>query len=322
MLIVEGEKTAEAAKKMFKKENIVCITWASDAGAVSKNNWSPLYDRKVIIWPDNDQAGYKAAEELCSVLRKAGVKSLEVVDKNILSKELPEKWDLADPLAAGKDKQFIRDTLLRAHEKMVNVDHFILSIESKNMALTLIENIQVKDILCHVENRLRPLLEQKEMNSMEIKNQIIGEAQKMYLNRTEVEKKLLENGTSGDLCKRLAYHSMIFQAHTGKPTAQCTLDEMKLSMVNLCKMQDQLDVDAIKADIPKEVIQQAFEKKLSESFLSNLYIQKKSIVADFSAIKNDVLEKASNNSKNMGIQNVDKQILPKERIQTIERDFI
>ena len=156
MLIVEGEKTAEAAKKMFEKDNIVCITWASGAGAVSKNDWSPLYERKVIIWPDNDQAGYKASEELCSVLRQVGVKSLEVVDKNILSKELPEKWDLADPLPAGKDKQFIRDTLLRAHEKMVNFDHFLLSIESRNKALTPIEKIQAKDVLCHVEGRLRP----------------------------------------------------------------------------------------------------------------------------------------------------------------------
>ncbi len=132
VLIVEGEKTADAAKKMFVDENIVCVTWSGGSSAVSKTDWSPLFNRKVIIWPDNDPPGYQASDEICAILRHVGVKSIEVVDKTILKKELPEKWDLADPLPKGKESNFIRDMLIRAQEKSVNFDQFLLSIEAKN----------------------------------------------------------------------------------------------------------------------------------------------------------------------------------------------
>ena len=86
VLIVEGEKTADAATKLFSSQNIVTVTFSGGAGAVSKTAWQHLINRDIVIWPDNDKAGFKASNELVLQLRKQGVNSLKVVDPIILRK--------------------------------------------------------------------------------------------------------------------------------------------------------------------------------------------------------------------------------------------
>ncbi|MBL4679481.1 MAG: hypothetical protein JKY88_02010, partial [Pseudomonadales bacterium] len=79
ILIVEGEKTADAAKEIFKDH--IVLTWPGGSGGVSKANWSPVIDYikqakeldpknvpTITIWPDHDQAGLKAAERVALVL--------------------------------------------------------------------------------------------------------------------------------------------------------------------------------------------------------------------------------------------------------------
>ena len=98
VLIVEGEKAADAAQKLLPGHAV--LSWPGGAGAVNKANWSPLIGREVIIWPDNDQAGLKAADKIATALGQLnqlqGAQSqVKIVD---LPKDLPEKWDLADKL--------------------------------------------------------------------------------------------------------------------------------------------------------------------------------------------------------------------------------
>lgn len=78
---MEGEKTADAASKMFPKEKMICLTWSGGAGAVSKSDWQPLFMREVIVWPDNDKAGYEASDAICSELRRVGIRSLHEVQR-------------------------------------------------------------------------------------------------------------------------------------------------------------------------------------------------------------------------------------------------
>ena len=78
-MIVEGEKTADAANRLINKVGMICLTWLGGASATGRTDWSVLNDREVIIWPDNDQPGFKAANQICSELRKIGVKSLELL---------------------------------------------------------------------------------------------------------------------------------------------------------------------------------------------------------------------------------------------------
>lgn len=103
VLLVEGEKTADAAQELFP--DYVCMTWSGGSGAASLTNFDPIADRTVIIWPDNDHPGLKVALDLigCLDANKANFANLE--DKDNLAPErriilppenLPPKWDLAD----------------------------------------------------------------------------------------------------------------------------------------------------------------------------------------------------------------------------------
>lgn len=118
ILIVEGEKAADAASK-FLGDEFVCVTWMGGSGAVSKTDWSPLKGRSVFIWPDNDKAGFKAAESLCRELNNVGVSSVKQVREEDLSKKFPEKWDLADPIPEGKN---VRSLILLGENKTTQID--------------------------------------------------------------------------------------------------------------------------------------------------------------------------------------------------------
>ena len=93
ILIVEGEKSAEAAEKLFP--DFICMTWQGGANAVNMTDWSPLENREVVICPDNDEAGVKAALQIANILDANYANKAKIV---CLPKVLPAKWDVADPI--------------------------------------------------------------------------------------------------------------------------------------------------------------------------------------------------------------------------------
>lgn len=98
VLLVEGEKTADAAQTLFP--DFVPVTWMNGAQSTGAVDLAPLKERDVVIWPDNDAAGRSAAVRLKTSLEKVGVRSARIVD---LPSGLPEGWDLADELPPGID---------------------------------------------------------------------------------------------------------------------------------------------------------------------------------------------------------------------------
>ncbi len=185
VLVVEGEKTADAASKMFPPEKMICITWSGGASAVNKTDWRPLFMRDVIIWPDNDKAGFEASETLCKELRKIGVKSLHEVDKSILAKELPPKWDLADPLPQDKPTSFIKDMILRAQNKAVGLEQLMAQLKAN--ALQIDPKI-AHEVLFTVEERLRCDLEKKfGQRHWEINSEILKETVQILKDPSQIK---------------------------------------------------------------------------------------------------------------------------------------
>ena len=92
VLVVEGEKAADAAAKLFP--DYVCTTSAGGSLAASKTDWQPLDGRLVYVWPDNDEGGTKYAEAVAALVPQARFVALP--------DWLPEKWDLADAIPKGK----------------------------------------------------------------------------------------------------------------------------------------------------------------------------------------------------------------------------
>lgn len=107
VLIVEGEKTAEAARKIFP--GLTVLSWVEGSGSVHLTDWSSLSGREVILWPDNDEPGHKCMAKLKSILKEAGVESCRIVS---LPPETPLQWDLADPLPEGWNRDTL-DNLIR-----------------------------------------------------------------------------------------------------------------------------------------------------------------------------------------------------------------
>lgn len=109
VLMVEGEKTADAAQKYFP--DLIVTTWAGGAKAANKTDWQPLAGRDVTLVPDHDEPGRKAMDSVASILRTLGC-TVRRVDVSELG-DLPEGWDIAD--AAG-DESFDLDALWHAIE--------------------------------------------------------------------------------------------------------------------------------------------------------------------------------------------------------------
>ncbi len=89
VVVVEGEKAADAAAKIFTKADVV--SWVGGANSISEGNWDLIKGRKIILWPDNDEPGKKAMYTLS-----------ELLDSNYIyivnTSSLPEKADLADEI--------------------------------------------------------------------------------------------------------------------------------------------------------------------------------------------------------------------------------
>lgn len=100
VLIVEGEKTADAARVNPLFADYVPMTWMGGVQAVGKTDYSPCKGHAVVIWPDNDNPGKKAAEKLADLIAAAGARSVSIVE---LPASLPDKWDLADEIPPELD---------------------------------------------------------------------------------------------------------------------------------------------------------------------------------------------------------------------------
>jgi putative DNA primase/helicase len=100
IVVVEGEKCAEAAQGVLR--NQVVLTWPGGAMAAKYADLTPLQSRlsdehpkgrQAFLWPDNDDGGRQAMQEIGEALFIMGydVMVVAVTDK-------PEGWDCADAL--------------------------------------------------------------------------------------------------------------------------------------------------------------------------------------------------------------------------------
>ena len=96
ILLVEGEKACDAARRLLP--DAVVLTWSGGSCTVDKSDWRPLKGKRVIIWPDADEPGQKAAAKILKQLVKVGAKEVRMVS---VSPDWPNGWDLADAEAEG-----------------------------------------------------------------------------------------------------------------------------------------------------------------------------------------------------------------------------
>ena len=122
ILVVEGEKCADAASDLFDR---IVTTWSGGAGAVEKSDWTPLARRKVCLWPDNDKPGKIAMNKLAAMLTSLGA-MVSIINLDVLANRhpdehgLPDKFDVADAIEEKWDISDLRQAIKEASEPQIS----------------------------------------------------------------------------------------------------------------------------------------------------------------------------------------------------------
>lgn len=127
VLVVEGEKCADAGQAALADYGFVVVSWPGGGKAVGKADWSALAQREVIVWPDCDAQADKAGK-LLPESKQPGMIAAERVAASIPMPAAmihlvkipppgakPGGWDIADAIADGMTGEalvkFIRTNL-------------------------------------------------------------------------------------------------------------------------------------------------------------------------------------------------------------------
>ncbi|MFI0478303.1 MAG: AAA family ATPase [Candidatus Rhabdochlamydia sp.] len=149
VLVVEGEKTAEAAKVLFPDHAVV--TWSGGCGSVHKSDWSVVKNRNVIIWPDNDQPGLNAAAKIAEILNAQGNEHVKTVD---LPSTLPHKWDLADTISEGLDAKEILHQTIEKQPLSICEEPTKVSLDIDTVSETQKDQERIDSILSYLKTEL------------------------------------------------------------------------------------------------------------------------------------------------------------------------
>ena len=134
VLCVEGEKSADAARRLFPANPVV--SWPMGTNSVGKAEWSTLKGRKVVFWPDADAQRYPDGHDLAGELKplheQPGTKAMieaasyleGIADALILEppSDVSGGWDAADAeteWGAERAQEWLKSAISEANRKRV-----------------------------------------------------------------------------------------------------------------------------------------------------------------------------------------------------------
>ena len=154
VVVVEGEKCADALAGVMGDRPLV-TTWAGGSNAVAKTDWSPLAGHHVIIWPDADAPGHKAAAAIAALARTAGAASVRTLDVS----DRPDKWDAADAVAGGMDRAAII-AWARSAARDVETDRSEAPSSGNVVSIATGETVRPDawrgELVCNSEGKVKP----------------------------------------------------------------------------------------------------------------------------------------------------------------------
>ena len=246
VLIVEGEKTAESAKALFPDHTVV--TWSGGCGSVYKSDWSVLKDRNVVIWPDNDQPGLKAAAKITEILNQQGNDRVIIID---LPSTLPHKWDLADQIPEGLDAKEIlhqslekQDTLTisekvsknllgKEHHQNTSVSTDLSEQEQCHLSISNYLHHQLKTqdwVNTQIADYVATQLEKDPLQTLVFWRSVSNDNSFMPMNFTEIREKTLQANSMLEHHKanipENTYHKLMQEMQTNPQAVINTCDQL------------------------------------------------------------------------------------------------
>lgn len=79
VIVTEGEKDCDAARKLFPVPDYVVITSPGGSCAAKYTDWAALKGRKVCVWPDADEPGAKYADAVQKIALQAGARAVGIM---------------------------------------------------------------------------------------------------------------------------------------------------------------------------------------------------------------------------------------------------
>lgn len=133
VVICEGEKSAEAISELLSPSLYIGTCWpgGSKNQNIDNTNLTPLANRDVILWPDNDDEGKQAMQHVAARIAHLA-KSITVIQPD---PEDPETFDAADLVALQQDNQFISDWLKKRATKIKSSSSEVVSTVSPRAAV-------------------------------------------------------------------------------------------------------------------------------------------------------------------------------------------
>ena len=96
ILITEGEKSVIEGEKKIEFSDYTIVCWSGGSNQVHLTNYKALKDKEVTLWPDNDEAGFKAMTEVALTLLENDITNkIKIIYPPDM---LPKGWDIADPI--------------------------------------------------------------------------------------------------------------------------------------------------------------------------------------------------------------------------------
>lgn len=229
VLIVEGEKAADAAAKRLDAlgESFVCVTWIGGSAAVSKSDWTPLKGREVYLWPDNDPAGFGAADDIYEVLVELGPKFLKQVDCSFLERKFPKKWDLADPLPAGLEEKDIKGFLYRAENRLCSLETTAYRMGLQNYKEAFAQEF-ANSLFALIDKRMRKTFEKQGLRAEDLRHELMEQCRMLYQDSLKQKQGIgQQHGLQGQLLDRVSMQVLWYKAEHGKDPSFRELAHMK-----------------------------------------------------------------------------------------------
>ncbi len=128
---VEGEKAADAAQRLLP--GAIAITSPGGCKATNKADLTPLEDRRVAVFPDNDKPGREAAEAVSVAAIEAGAREVFIVEPPL---DKIEGWDLADAETEGWTPAQVSEWIKGNRRKVENPNNVMLDVTDVTDATT------------------------------------------------------------------------------------------------------------------------------------------------------------------------------------------
>jgi hypothetical protein len=122
VLVVEGEKTW--ASVITRLPEFAAVTWRGGTHRVGAADWSALRNRNVIICPDYDAVGQKAALRIANILKRQA-NNVKICWEGLGAGIHEQGWDMADEPDASRLREYIKKTavFLSSVEAMIQQEN-------------------------------------------------------------------------------------------------------------------------------------------------------------------------------------------------------